>query len=108
MFGVTAQVNFSLPLSVVSARCDAIRQLDLTFATDTLLPTRPPSEREPETFNTAYMRDCLGLVRILASHNNIKTLKLLLCNKQMLQEISKCSKLTVLEIVEASVQEESH
>ena len=50
------------------------------------------------------MRDVLGLVRALATHNNIQTLKLLLCNKQMLQEISKCSKLTVLEIVEASVK----
>ena len=93
---------------MVSGRCDAIRQLDLTFATDTLLPTRPVSGvAEQETFNTVYMRDCLGLVRTLASHNNIKTLKLLLCNKQMLQEISKCSRLTVLEIVEASVRENS-
>ena len=101
---IFCQVNFSLPLSVISERCDSIQHLDLTFATDTLLPTRPVSEREGESFNLAYMRDCLSLIRVLASHNNIKTLKLLLCNKQMLQEISKCSKLTVLEIIEASVR----
>ena len=90
-------------MTVISGQCDSIQHLDLTFATDTLLPTRPVSEREGESFNLAYMRDSLRLIRVLASHNNIKTLKLLLCNKQMLQEISKCSKLTVLEIIEASV-----
>ena len=57
-----------------------------------------------DNFNLVYMRECGSLLRTLASHNNIKTLKLLLCNKPMLQEISKCSKLTVLEIVEASVR----
>ena len=38
----SGQVNFSLPLSVISERCDAIRNLDFTFATDTILPTRSP------------------------------------------------------------------
>ena len=82
-------------------RCDAVRHLDLTFATDTLLPTKPGVE--VDTFNAVYVRELHGLARQLAAHNNITTLKLLLCNKQILQEISKCSKLTVLEIIEASV-----
>ena len=97
-------VNFSRPLAVIRERCDSVRHLDLTFATDTLLPTKPGVE--VDTFNAVYVRELHGLARQLAAHNNITTLKVLLCNKQILQEISKCSKLTVLEIIEASVRHE--
>ena len=56
-----------------------------------------------DSFNAVFLRDCLTIVKELKSHNNIQTLKLLMCNKSILQEISKLSKLTVLEITEASV-----
>ena len=56
-----------------------------------------------DTFNGQFLRDCLTIVKELLTYNNIQTLKLLMCNKSILQEISKLSKLTVLEIIEASV-----
>ena len=56
-----------------------------------------------DTFNGQFLRDCLTVVKELLTYNNIQTLKLLMCNKSILQEISKLSKLTVLEIIEASV-----
>ena len=95
-------VNFSRPMSVIMERCESLRHLDFTFATDTLLPTKPGVE--VDNFNAVYLLDCLALVRKLAQHNTISTLKLLMCDKLILQEISKCSKLTVLEIIEASVK----
>ena len=56
-----------------------------------------------DAFNGQFLRDCLTIVKELSAYNNIQTLKLLMCNKSILQEISKLSKLTVLEIIEASV-----
>ena len=58
---------------------------------------------ELDTFNGVFLRDCLAIVKELLTYNNIQTLKLLMCNKAVLQEISKLSKLNVLEITEASV-----
>ena len=119
----SGSVDFSRPLAVISARCHGLRYLDLTFATDTLIQTKPGQrgrkERlqlqrnigliifspgvEVETFNRVFLRESLAIVKELVVHNNIQTLKLLLCDKNILQEISKLSKLTVLEIIEASV-----
>jgi len=93
-------VDFNKPLSIITNRCDNLRYLDLTFATDTLMPTKPGAE--PENFNTVFARECLTLCKQLAAINQINTLKLLMCTKQMLKEISKCSKLQVLEVIEAS------
>ena len=97
----SGQVKFCCALANIEERCHSIRHLDLTFATDTLLPTKP--SMETETFNMVYTKDCLKIVKQLAVHNNITTLKLMLCNAAMLQEIAKCSKLSVLEIIEASL-----
>ena len=94
-------VNFSRPLAVILDRCDGLRHLDFTFATDTLLPTKPGAE--VDNFNAVYLRDCYHIVKKLVACNYISTLKLMMCNRQTLLEISKCSKLTTLEIVEASV-----
>ena len=58
---------------------------------------------EVDTFNGVFLRDCLAIVKELLSYNHIQTLKLLMCNKPILQELAKFSKLTVLEIIEASV-----
>ena len=95
-------VDFNKPLSIITSRCDNLRYLDLTFATDTLMPTKPGAEAE--NFNTVFARECLTLCKQLATINQINTLKLLMCTKEMLKEISKCSKLKVLEIIEASVR----
>ena len=99
----SGSVDFSRPLSVLRDRCDALRHLDLTFTTDSLQQTKRGVDME--TFNTVFLRECFAIVKELSSHNQIQTLKLLMCNKQILQQISKCSKLTVLEITEASVCE---
>ena len=37
----SGSVDFSRPLAVISERCQNLRYLDLTFATDTLLQTKP-------------------------------------------------------------------
>ena len=97
----SGSVDFSRPLAVISERCQNLRYLDLTFATDTLLQTKPGVDLD--SFNGVFLRDCLAIVKELSTYNNIQTLKLLMCNKAVLQEISKLSKLTVLEIMEASV-----
>ena len=94
-------VDFNKPLSIITERCQNLRYLDLTFATDTLMPTKPGAEAE--NFNTVFATESLTLCKQLAAINQISTLKFLLCTKQMLKEISKCSRLQVLEIVEASV-----
>ena len=95
-------VDFNKPLKIITERCNNLRYLDLTFATDTLMPTKPGAESE--NFNSVFARECLVLCKQLAVINQITTLKLLMCTKQMLKEISKCSKLKVLEMVEASVR----
>ena len=94
-------VNFSRPLAVIQQRCQSLRHLDLTFATDTLLPTKPGVE--VDNFNAVFLRDGLEIVKKLVTHNTLSTLKLLMCDRPMLMEIAKLSKLTVLEITEASV-----
>lgn len=96
-------VDFSRPLRILREKCEGLRHLDLTFTTDSLVQTK--RDVEMETFNGVFLRECLAIVKELSSHNQIQTLKLLMCNKQILQQISKCSKLTVLEITEASVCE---
>jgi len=93
-------VDFSKPISVITERCKNLWYLDLTFATDTLMPTKPGAEAD--NFNSVFARECLTLCKQLAAINQISTLKLLMCTKQMLKEISRCSKLQCLEIVEAS------
>merc|ERR1719220_1246147 len=87
----SGSVDFSRPLAVITDRCHSLRYLDLTFATDTLIQTKPGVE--VETFNRVFLRDSLAIVKELLVHNNIQTLKLLLCDKTILQEISKLSKL---------------
>ena len=61
-----------------------------------------------ETFNSVFLRECLAIVKELSSHNQIQTLKLVMCNKEILQQISKFSKLSVLEIMEATVCSKLH
>jgi hypothetical protein len=94
-------VNFSIPLSLVRERGQGLQHLDLTFATDTLLPTKPGMG--PETFNSVFARECQLLCRQLATVNKISTLKLLMCTREMLKELARCTRLQVLEIVEASL-----
>ena len=95
-------VDFSRPFGILTRRCGGLRHLDLTFATDTLLPSPAGEQEGTNTFNGIFAKEALPLCRQLAVANNITTLKLLMCNKQMLKELSKCSKLQVLEMVEAS------
>ena len=45
--------------------------------------------------------------RQLATNNTITSLKLLMCTRAMLKELAKCSKLQSLEIIEASVIQDS-
>lgn len=45
--------------------------------------------------------------RHLATTNTITSLKLLMCTRAMLKELAKCSKLQSLEIIEASVIQDS-
>ena len=82
------------------SRCSGLRHLDLTFATDTLAPSQP--ENPPDSFNSTYTREVATLCRALATSNNLTTVKLLMCNKAILKELARCSKLQVLEMVEAS------
>ena len=56
-----------------------------------------------DNFNAVFLRDGLEIVKKLVTHNTLSTLKLLMCDRPMLMEIAKLSKLTVLEITEASV-----
>jgi hypothetical protein len=49
-----------------------------------------------------FAREAAALCRQLAGANTITSLKLLLCDRPMLRELAKCSKLQVLEMVEAS------
>ena len=98
----SGSVDFSRPLVVLRERCEGLRHLDLTFTTDSLQQTKRGVDME--TFNDVFLRECLAIVKELSSHNHIQTLKLVMCDKEILQEISKCSKLSVLEIIEASVR----
>jgi len=94
-------VNFSRPLAVIQQRCHSLRHLDLTFATDTLLPTKPGVE--VDNFNAVFLRDGLEIMKKLVTYNTLSTLKLLMCDRLMLMEIAKLSKLSLLEITEASL-----
>jgi len=98
-------VDFSRSLELVRDKGEGLRMLDLSFATDTLMPSK--QGMGPEAFNNVFFRECLLLCRKLAGYNNITSLKLLLCTKEMIKEIAKCSKLQVLEIVEASMMRDS-
>ena len=53
------------------------------------------------------LTDKIPCHRQLASNNTITSLKLLMCTRSMLKELSKCSKLQSLEIIEASVIQDS-
>ena len=58
---------------------------------------------DPLKYTTRY----IPYHRQLASNNTITSLKLLMCTRAMLKELAKCSKLKSLEIIEASVIQDS-